>query len=601
MAAAGLPLATAGGNAAPLELDEIVFSVNLEEIEAKRSGAAVSVIDEEELEATGETRLIDFLARLPGVSIRPTGPIGTQSGISIRGASQNYVAVLVDGIDVTDPSSTQVSFDFGRLTTADVSRIEVLRGSQSALYGSGAIGGVISITTKRATEEGAQSEATAEAGSYGTFRAGYSYRVKSGPTDVALSLSHVKTDGFSAADDSDGNTEADGYRADRVSLTVNHELPSGVLLTFSGFAEAGEGEYDEGFPLGDGTPDELLTTWQAGLRGAVEMDTGPVRSTFAASFYTIDRLYDETSGFGPAQYGYRGTRAGISYRGAADLGAEARLNFGADVTREIYDQRGDFGALSVGTTLTGLFAEVTWSPSENLDVAATLRHDVHSRFGGFTTGRVSAAWRPAPDWTLRAVAATGFRAPSNYELFGPFVGNAALEPETSKSAEVGAEYADGAGNRLALTAFWLEAENLIDYSFVTFSYVQVPGLSRRHGIEAEGALALGEKVRATGAYTFTDSSTNAASSWTVVPRHQVSLGLEADVTDRLKAAVTLAHGADRQALPDYTVVNATVTYDLGGNAEVWARVENLFDEDYQLQPGYGTSGRALYLGVRTTF
>ena len=101
------------------EIDEIVVSANLEETEAGRTGASVTVVTEEDLRATGETRLVEFLSRLPGVTIRTTGSIGGQAGLSIRGASQNYVAVLVDGIDVTDPSRTQVAFDFGGLTTAD--------------------------------------------------------------------------------------------------------------------------------------------------------------------------------------------------------------------------------------------------------------------------------------------------------------------------------------------------------------------------------------------------------------------------------------------------------------------------------------------------
>ena len=120
--------------------------------------------------------------------------------------------VLVDGIDVTDTSGPQVAYDFGSLRTADVSRIEILRGNQGALYGSESIGGVVNITTRRATEEGLTTSASIELGSYNTLAASYGLTMKQGDMDYALTLSSIWTDGFSAADENDGNDEADGYR-----------------------------------------------------------------------------------------------------------------------------------------------------------------------------------------------------------------------------------------------------------------------------------------------------------------------------------------------------------------------------------------------------
>ncbi|MGB8623720.1 MAG: TonB-dependent receptor plug domain-containing protein, partial [Paracoccaceae bacterium] len=135
-------------------LDKVTASANLEETRTERSGSSVEIVTEDDLKKTEETRAVDYLARLPGVNVLTQGPIGSQTGMTIRGVSQTNIAVRVDGIDVTDPSGPQVAYDFGSLTTMDIGRIEVLKGSQSALYGSEAIGGVIDITTKRATEKG---------------------------------------------------------------------------------------------------------------------------------------------------------------------------------------------------------------------------------------------------------------------------------------------------------------------------------------------------------------------------------------------------------------------------------------------------------------
>ena len=227
------------------ELDEIIVSGNLDATTLERIGATASVVTRDDLEQSGEARVIDYIARLPGVDVRARGPIGTTSSITIRGAGQNYVRVLVDGIDVTDTSGTQVAYDFGSLRTADVSRIEILRGNQGALYGSESIGGVVNITTRRATEEGLTTSAAIELGSYNTLAASYGLTMKQGDMDYAFTLSSIRTDGFSAADENDGNDEADGYRANRLSFALGRDLAGGGRVEVNGFYEDSYGEYDE--------------------------------------------------------------------------------------------------------------------------------------------------------------------------------------------------------------------------------------------------------------------------------------------------------------------------------------------------------------------
>jgi vitamin B12 transporter len=187
------------------DLDAVTFFANANTTELSRAGASVTVISEEELAETAETRVIDYLRRVAGVSVTATGPIGTHAGVSIRGVTQSNIVVLIDGIDVSDPSGTQVAFDFGGLTTADVSRIEIMRGSQSAGYGSEAIGGVINITTNRATEDGFRQSTAIEYGSYNTFSAVYGFSNRGVGHETAVTLSHIRSDGFSAADENNGN------------------------------------------------------------------------------------------------------------------------------------------------------------------------------------------------------------------------------------------------------------------------------------------------------------------------------------------------------------------------------------------------------------
>jgi len=584
------------------ELDEIIVSGNLDETTLERIGATASVVTREDLEESGEARVIDYISRLPGVDIRARGPVGTTSSISIRGAGQNYVRVLVDGIDVTDTSGPQVAYDFGSLRTADVSRIEILRGNQGALYGSESIGGVVNITTRRATEEGLTTSASIELGSYNTLAASYGLTMKQGDMDYALTLTSIWTDGFSAADENDGNDEADGYRANRLSFALGRDLAGGGRVEVNGFYEDSQGEFDEGFPLADGSPDETTDNTALGLRAMAQLPTGTIDSEVAVTYYAIDRDTEGSSGGFGADNLYEGRRIGLSYLGKMSLNDAINLRFGADATRESYDQSGDYGPGSGEAELVGTFAELAYAPSGNLDLVGTLRLDEHSQFGTFTTGRLAASWRPAPDYVVRASAATAFRAPSLYELYGPFVGNPDLEPEESSSLDLGIERRLGEDSYLRATLFYNETENLIDY---TTSYANVPGTVMRQGVELELGLPLSDAMRLDASYTYTEGDNpplSGGNAWNLeFPTHDISATLSGDITERVAGSVSLQGAMDRPSLDDYSVVNAKVGYALGDGAEAYLRVDNLLDAEYQTQAGYGTSDRAVYVGLRAQF
>lgn len=639
---AGLPQAA---RAQDVALDEIIFTATFEDTAASRIGSTVTVVNDTDLKAAGDARLVDYLNRLPGVSVTTLGGLGGTAGVSLRGASQNYVAVLVDGIDVTDPSGTQVSYDFGQLTTSAISRIEILKGSQSALYGSGAVGGVISITTRRATEPGTHHYLEAEAGSYGTGLLTYSLTHKTDTVEAAVTASRVETKGFSAADEADGNTEADGFMANKLSFNLAVNLDNGARIGASGFTSHATGDYDAQFyvdpdggprygtgdqvEFGDGfTPDEVQTTNTTGLRAFAEFETGMLDHALSVSTFRVQRRYvqnEQGLDFGDYDpitdtYGgalsasdntYVGRRLGIDYQAGLDLGA-GRLVFGADHAREGYDQTGTYGDLDAETSVTGVFAELSQPLGAETDLSLALRRDDHSRFGGFNTARLALSHRASDSLTFRAQAGTGYRAPSNFELFS-FYGSPDLQPEKSANIDLGVEKTFGDRGMVRATAFYLKVDNLIDYDFdgtgcAAFEvfgspgcYNQVPGTSRRTGVELEGRIALTDSMTLDAAYTYTDSATNASSAWGEIARHQLALNLTADLSPVLSGSLSVAHVADRPTLPDYTVVNATMTYDVTDTAEAYLRIENLFDEQYQLVPGYGTSDRAIYVGLRAEF
>ena len=327
-----------------------------------------------------------------------------------------------------------------------------------------------------------------------------------------------------------------------------------------------------------------------------------------ASYFDSDRL------LGPFVLNFRGTRKTLGYRGSADLSTLGTLVFGLERYGERYLQSDSTGNVDFHTTTNSLFGEFAMAPSTSLDVVASARVDDHSQFGSHVTGRLSTNWRLDPSVTIRGNIGNGFRAPSNYELYAPSyvyagvtydVGNPNLKPETSHNIDLGIEKRFGAQGMVAATVFAVEAEDLIDYSDNTSSYVQVQGKVRRTGIELEGGWTFASGVSLDGNYTYTASTSAVAldsSSWLAnTPRHELTLGLGADIGAGWAGNVSATRSAGRVDLPSFTVVDLGMTKELSEGREAYLRVENIFNEDYQSVAGYGTSGRAAFVGLRAKF
>lgn len=586
-------------DAAPLYLGEIQFA-NLEPVEPGRTGTTVTVVSEETLE-TESLRVAEVLSHLPGIAIRPNGGIGGLTGFSLRGAPQAYVAVRVDGIDVTDPSNTRSQFDFGPMTAGTITRIEVTPGSQTALFGANAVGGAINLTSRRPTEDGWHHYLDAETGSYDTLALSYGLTYRDDRGEVAMTVSHVQTEGFSAIDNP-GFTEADGFDGTRIAINGALQATPGLRLSFAGFVDRSTNEFDGFDPMTYAPADNGATndSDSYGLRFAADFATGPVEHTLSVSRYAIERA--STDGTTTT---YTGDRDGLHYQGAVDLTANGRLVFGAERVSESFSEAGPWSSDAADASTTAVFAELTWAVGPDFDLAASWRHDDHSQTGGFDSGRLAAAWRISPDWTIRGQIGTGFRAPSLFELYSTLYGDASLHPETSTSADLGVERRIGENGHFRATLFWLQVEDLIGYDPVTYRSAQTEGTTTRQGIEVSAAVPLSDRLTLTADYTHTESEVAGDVAWAAVPDNVYGLGIAADLTDRLGARFDIRHTADRPDLPDFTVADAAVTWDFGNGIAAYGRVENLFDEDYHLVDSfgtaYGTPGRSIYVGIHASF
>ncbi|WP_372801183.1 TonB-dependent receptor plug domain-containing protein [Paracoccus seriniphilus] len=593
-------------------LPTITLTANREATELSHSGSSVSILQREDLQDQAGQPIAETLSRLPGVNWRQSGPLGTTGSIQLRGAPSQYLPVLIDGIDVSDAAAGQPYFDIGGLTGSSIDRAELLRGAQSALYGSRAMAGVLSLQSLRPTQDGLHQEFAIEAGSYRSLQASYGVTLRRDDTDLAFQASRIITDGYSASDENDGNTENDGYEATRLTFYAAHHLQSGVTIGVNGFWEESRADFDDGFYdfatgnyyFGDtyGTPGDDYTDKESyGLRAFAEFSTGSIDHEIALTRYQLDRS-SWTNGY---ESPFKGTRTNLSWHGATDLGSNGtRVIFGADTEKEKAEGNGD-------ARLSGVFGEIAMPVGESIDLNASLRRDEHSQFGGFTSGRVAAVYRASDDLLFRAAFGNGFRAPSLYELYSAY-GDDDLQREESRTAEIGVEKLWGNDSHLRATAFWMEADELIGWDPDSIScaaasgpyampgcYAQVDGKARRSGLELDARHSFGNH-RLTAAYTYTDSGPT--SEWAKVPRHVLNLGFETTFSTDTTAGIQLQHVADRpDDLDDFTTVDLILRQSLPRDVEAYLRLENIFDEQYQLNDGYGTSDRAAYVGIRASF
>ncbi|MBN2905100.1 MAG: TonB-dependent receptor [Rhodobacteraceae bacterium] len=574
-----------------LMLDEIVASAGLIPVEVNRTGATVETLDQDEI-AEGGQDVGQTLARLPGVSLTSNGGLGTTSTLRLRGLGGSYIGVRIDGMDISDPSSTQTAFNFGTLTAGLPDRIEVLKGAQSALYGSSAIAGVVDITTWRPETLGFSGAASVEVGSYGTSSGTLNLGQMSERGEIALSYSHVTTDGFSARNT---DTEDDGFEQDLLTLYAAYDVTDTLRLGFSALYSDGTSDFDRSATDPTGSLDET----RKGLRAFAQFTTGAVEHEFAVSRVQTNRF--DAGGFTRK---FQGDRTKVDYLGTTDLGTAAKLAFGAEWSEE----KATLDGTRISADSSAVFSEVQYAASDAIDLSFSLRYDAYSDFDNQLSGRGALAWRMRDDLILRAVLGTGYRAPSLYERFGPF-GTPTLSPETSRSAEIGIEKRYDNGSFAKATVFYAEIDDLIDYDFGLSAYNQVPGTTRSSGIELSGRYALSDTLAVFGNYTYTDA-TNPGGRALRVPRNDLIVGVEATLSDRLKGQMSVQRVTGQvdyttyptvDALDDYTLVNAGVSYDFTDRAQGYLRVENLLDEEYEPLRGYNASGRALYVGLRASF
>ena len=575
-------------------LDEIIVTAGYKDTGIDETGASVSVISELELQ-NATLGISQAFESVPGVSMDTNGGLGTTTGISVRGLRPKYINVRIDGMDVTDPAGTQTSYDFGALPGMGLGQVEFIKGSQSAVFGSEAVGGVINLKTLSSDQEGSRGTVTSEVGSYDTYAAGLTYESVGDNGFAALSLSRVQTKGFYAKktfSNGDADNEADPYSGNHLRFVFGHTVNEYVGFNLAALNSSETSDYDQYSPLTD----------------KLDRDTQSVKVGLVLNFAGISNEISITEGDLTRKYTgstYDSDRQDIEYKGQTSIGG-TDLIFGAASSKEaMVSTWGDKGS----DTEKAIFVDVLRKISSSLDVSATMRQTESDDFSSNTSYRLAGIYNLENGIRLRAMGSTGFRAPSLYERYS---GNAVnLKPEESQTQELGLEkvYEDGSSARV--TVFNTKIENLIEYdtSLVTLStpwgdYGQSNSILKSQGLEVEGVWKMSDNIFLKGSYTYTDAKQGATPA-VRVPKHDYSGSISVDVSPEITASLSINHIVDYKDttgdMPDYTVVNASSKYAFNEKLEGYLRVQNLMDADYETVKDFNTGGRQIFAGIRATF
>ncbi|MBB5517422.1 TonB-dependent receptor plug domain-containing protein [Amphiplicatus metriothermophilus] len=592
----------AGEESRPAE-DEIVVIATKSPLPASETGASVTVIDAAEIETRQYQFVADALADAAGLSIARNGAFGGQAALRIRGEASGRTLVMIDGVVVNDPAAPGGGFNFGDLDVADIARIEILRGPQSILYGSEAIGGVVAITTRRGA--GAPSlNAFVEGGSFATFRGGAGLTGAGSRLDYGLTVSGLTTDGVSRADEADGAREADGLERYTASANLGADLAENFRLESSLRYNHALTEFD-GFPppdftLADTDDVEESESVLAAGRAILTLFDGRSENIASIGYHRIERenrLGEMTT------FESRGGRISAEYLARIRFSERLSLVAGAKSERT----RIDTAEADEDVVVNSVYGLVAVKPVAPLTVTAGARHDDHETFGGETTARVTAAYAvEAADLTLRGSWGEGFAAPTLFQLnfvcCGGTAPNRDLRPETSTGWEAGFDKRFGALATLRATYFRQRTENQIDFDFFSGAFVNLDETLRR-GVEAELALRPLSALDLHVAYAFVKGENEQTGAPLLrQPRHAATASADWRATAALSLGATLRYNGEENDIggivDDFVRVDLRGAYAVNEKIELYARLENAFDAQYQDVLGFGEPGIAVFGGVR---
>lgn len=609
----------------PSDADQIIVTASRLETTQADVGSSVSVVTQEELQEGKYPTVVEALRKVPGLDIVRSGGPGGNAAAFIRGADSSQTQVLLDGIELNNPASPNRGFNLTTLTLENVDRIEIIRGPQSMIYGSDAIGGVINIISKQA-KKGVHMSAMTEAGSYSSFNNVGTLSYGSDAIDFTGGVTQQDVGNISSAGANYGNFEQDAFHntslSGRLGLRPSDSVDT-AFITRYGRSNAG---LDNFGGYGGDDPNRHYNNEEFFNRGQIEarfLDN--TLTTKAWTDYTDHGLYDNND---PDQMSAEYLRsnyignmldAGTSVTWAPKKYFSSVLGYEYEKERasSYYYSDGSYGPYENvfdwrSANTNSVFFETKTSYEEKVFLDAGVRYDRQSIFGDRTTFRVAPAWYVTESTKLRGSVGTGFKAPSLVQLYSPY-GNPDLQAETSTGWDIGVDQ-QIVRDRLAaeVTFFDNDYDDLITFNPSTFVLENINS-AYTQGVEVALTTTLSKTVSLRSAYTYTESEDrDTDESLLRRPRNKGSITTTYQPTDRVTSQVEWrvygkrfdndfsAYPPVRTTLAGYGLVNLAISYKANETFEIFTRVDNIFDQEYEEVLGYGTMGCAAYGGLKAT-
>lgn len=611
-------------------LDNIIVSGSRTPIDRVSLGSATTIITREQIADRQARYVTDMLRTVPGFAVSQSGTTGTQTQVRVRGTEANHVLVLIDGIRANDPA-TGDEFRWELLSTSNIERIEIVRGPQSSLWGSDAVAAVVHVITRSGSTSPGFSAYT-EAGSHSTVNAGFNGAAGGERWSLGYALENLDTDGTNV---SRSGTEDDDSDMLTASVTGYVQASENVKVNFGARTVDAYSQFDPvdfvvtGLPEdGDVATDSRQTYMHLGAS---------LESSDSRLAHHVNARYLDTRNANLAD----GVQNSSSASDRTTIGYQADIRFTEDILslaveheKTDFEQRGEVGFgdpnQNQDMTVTSYIADYQNRSLERLTWLLSARFDDYSDFDSAVTGRLSMDYALGDTTRLRANIGTGQKAPTFTERFGffpgQFVGNPDLKPEKSNSLDFGIEQ-QFMGNAISLqvTAFLQDLQDEIngfvfDDTTFLFTAANVAGDSSRRGVEVASSLRMNDRLDFAASYTYTDSRQDDAAGIETReirrPRHSGSVsGNYRFLENRANVSLVADYGgtATDTFFPPFPAPSEVVTLDsswlvdfaasidLTSNVNLFARITNLLDDEYEQVYGYQNRGRSGYVGVRVNF
>ena len=589
----------------PAAIDETVVVASRVADLSHQVGVSVSVLDREDILSLGYPDLGSLLDTQPGVTVTMDGGFGKAAAVRIRGEEGFRTRIVLDGINIADPSSPQISPRIEHILASELTRVEILRGPQGLLWGADAGGVVLMSTIDQAATTGV--DASVEIGGNEFGQAAIKGTYAGEQITGTLSVATLESEGINARDSDNINPDRDGYDNTTVHGAVDFRLTDAWSIKVSATDIDGDNEYDSCYDtvtfalLNDCDDRYEQQAWRAAV--AYQEDAHSLELSAASS--DTERAFFSA---GLLSFGTTGEINALSLLGTWRVSPNTRITYGAEEEK----QKLDDGATGRERDNTGLYLELQQQWLGGV-ITAGWRRDDNDDFGEHDSWRISARQTlPGLDqWSLRGAIGTGFRAPSLYEIAyntGPFAYPPAtlapLKEEQSEGWEIGLV---GLLSDATVEVIWFDQQidNEIIYDMANYSgYLQTEGKSTSEGIELVGSVSLSQRWALEGNFTWNDTAQQDGRQRPYRPEETGRISLiwdQSNVTARLTARHT-----GKAVDPFLTPIDTTLTLDLTARWAVsprWsleARVLNLTDETNQQVPGYRMPGLTAYAGVRVS-